>query len=324
MLRWGKGVFCAVLFGLISQPVAAQSFTQFVGFGDSSIDSGWWSGALAVPARCDSVAVPCETGSPIRDALIRNALANGGTGAPVGVGLMNSQILAAYFGVTAVPANQPGGTNYAIAGSLDDRNAANGFLGNGLPNPNLPSTVQQIAHYLATNGGHADPNALYLVSSGGNDIGLALTVLPPGAQQAYLANQAAALSTAVATLQSSGARYIVVPNSYGFGPLFNFYNQTLWTDLHAIGVQFIPADMQSVLAAVLANPTAFGFSAATVLPGVVGPNTGSACVTPIGAPPTTSAWGSNCANTTTPVSIRCRPPCGVLRPVADCRYGYPY
>jgi len=24
------------------------------------------------------------------------------------------------------------------------------------------------------------------------------------------------------------------------------------------------------------------------------------------------------------VSIRCRPPCGVLRSVADCRYGYPY
>jgi hypothetical protein len=41
MLRWAKWVFCAAaLCKLISQPVGAQSFSQFIGFGDSTIDSG--------------------------------------------------------------------------------------------------------------------------------------------------------------------------------------------------------------------------------------------------------------------------------------------
>jgi len=302
MLRWVASTFCVALLGLISQPVRAQSFNQFIGFGDSSIDSGWWAGALAVPPRCDSVAVPCTTGNPLQDALIRNALANGGAGAPVGVGFINSQILASYFGLTALPANQPGGTNYAIGGALDNRNAANGFAGNLNPNHNLPSTVQQIANYLSANGGRANPNGLYLISSGANDLGLALTILPVAAQQPYMASQAAALSASVATLTSAGARYIVVPNVYAAVPLVTFYNQTLWSDLHAAGVPFIPADIKPMVDTVIANPTAFGFTAATVLPGVVGPSTGSACVTPIGAPATTSGWGSTCANTTTPSS----------------------
>jgi hypothetical protein len=48
----------------------------------------------------------------VKNALIASAINNGGTGAPVGVGLMNTQILAGMLGLTALPANQPGGTNY--------------------------------------------------------------------------------------------------------------------------------------------------------------------------------------------------------------------
>ena len=86
-----------------TQVCSADTFNQFIVFGDSTVDSGWWD--VAVPSHNG-------TGNPTKDALISSALANGSNGAPVGAGqLMNSQILASDFGLTANPANQPGGTN---------------------------------------------------------------------------------------------------------------------------------------------------------------------------------------------------------------------
>ena len=71
---------------------SADSFNEFISFGDSSVDSGWWSGALQ--GQCDGAAAPCTTGNVVKDTRVANAIADGGTGAPVGVGLMNTQILA--------------------------------------------------------------------------------------------------------------------------------------------------------------------------------------------------------------------------------------
>jgi hypothetical protein len=89
---------------------AANPFNQFISFGDSTVDSGWWSGALS--GSCDGAPSPCTTGSTTKNTLIQNAINVGATGAPVGAGfMMNTQILAADFGLTALPANQPGGTN---------------------------------------------------------------------------------------------------------------------------------------------------------------------------------------------------------------------
>jgi phospholipase/lecithinase/hemolysin len=108
---------------------AADSFNQFVSFGDSTADSGWWSGALN--GSCDGAPSPCTTGSTTKNTLIQNAINVGATGAPVGAGfMMNTQILAADFGLTALPANQPGGTNYAISGALSAATPANGNIGN--------------------------------------------------------------------------------------------------------------------------------------------------------------------------------------------------
>jgi hypothetical protein len=42
--------------------------------------------------------------------------------------MMNTQILAADFGLTALPANQPGGTNYAISGAMSAATPANGNI----------------------------------------------------------------------------------------------------------------------------------------------------------------------------------------------------
>jgi hypothetical protein len=59
--------------------------------------------------------------NPTFDAKVKAGIATAApgapvTGAPIGVGLVNTQDLATKLGLTAIPANQPGGTDYAISG----------------------------------------------------------------------------------------------------------------------------------------------------------------------------------------------------------------
>jgi outer membrane lipase/esterase len=288
-----KTLYFLVALGLFCcDRASATTFTELDVFGDSTVDSGWWKGALS--GQCGAVAAPCTSGNPTFDTKVQDAIAAGGTGAPVGVGLMNTQILAAKLGLTAIPANQPGGTNYAISGSKD---AVSGGLGNLHANPNLPSTVQQISNYLAQNGGVASATALYLISSGGNDLTYAnsnFTTL--ASKESYLSSQIASLVGEIKSLQTLGAQNFLIHNLYGTGTLVDFYNQMLIADLAAANVNAKIADIQSLVNTVEANPTTYGFTAATVLPGVPGSSTGSACVAGLGA----SGWGQFCGNTTTP------------------------
>jgi outer membrane lipase/esterase len=277
---------------------AADSFNAFYSFGDSTIDSGWWSGALK--GQCDGAPSPCTTGSATKNTLIQNAINTGANGAPVGAGsMMNSQILAADFGLTALPANQLGGTNYAISGALNAATPANGNAGNLNQNTTLPSTVQQMANYLAGHGGVANSQALYLISSGGNDVTFARdNIVGFDNQKMYLANQAQLLANAILQIQVTGAQHILVHGLVGSGDLSTFYTQTLFSDLSALKVNFIGADIAALVQEIQADPTKYGFTAATVFPGVLGTGTGSACVWTGSGPDT--GWGQWCANTTAP------------------------
>jgi phospholipase/lecithinase/hemolysin len=158
ILALAFSAFCA-------SQAAASSFSAFYTFGDSTVDSGWWKGALN--GQCGGgVSSPCDTGNPNFNDKISSAIADGGTGTGVGVGQTMTQDLAKDFGVTSLAANRPGGTNYAISGALSSV-----YNGAGNLNPNLPSTAGQIANYLgAAPSNLADPSALYLISSGGNDV----------------------------------------------------------------------------------------------------------------------------------------------------------
>lgn len=290
----GRELFAGVVLVLSAQVCSADPFDQMIVFGDSTVDSGWWD--VAVPSGNG-------TGSVNKDALISNAIQNGSNGAPVGAGQqMNSQILASDFGLTANPANQPGGTNYAISGATDARSSTNGNIGNLNVNPNLPSTVEQMANYLSGNGGVANSKALYEVSSGGNDITFAKDHITTGIadQRSYLAQQAATLAFAIAHLQLEGAQTILVHNEYGQGGFADFYNQALFKDLTADGVKFIWSDIQSLVKQVDTNPTAYGFTAASVLPGGT-PGAVTACALQLGGGPSTG-WGQWCVDTTTPTT----------------------
>jgi outer membrane lipase/esterase len=251
-----KCALCIVIAISTFCALSASGLNQYIGFGDSTLDSGYW--------RYNS------TGNAIEDAWTAAAVANGNSGAYNGNGVENSIILASKFGLTASAVGAPGGgTNYANGGSYT--------LTNNLPNPNSVSIIQQIQNYLTFVKGNADPHALYVVKSGDNDLNYS-TPLPP----TYLSDSASALATEVALLQAAGARTIMAPNSYnsavyaGLGGDIDpgsaaqyaasvSYFSLRWADLQAAGVHFIPADIGSVFGYVVHNPTSFGFTASSVL-----------------------------------------------------------
>ena len=167
------GLIAGVALCLAASQATAASFDAFYVFGDSTVDSGWWNGALN--GQCDGAPSPCTiwVGQQKHVDFKRHCQRRNGW-AEVGVGLMNTQILASDFGVTALPANQPGGTNYAISGALSADTAG---IGNLNPNGTLPSTVGQITNYLGAHVNTADPSALYLIGSAGIALPMQMTIL---------------------------------------------------------------------------------------------------------------------------------------------------
>ncbi|RJR30849.1 MAG: autotransporter domain-containing protein [Desulfobacteraceae bacterium] len=251
----------ALLFALIplNEPAAADAagFNQFVGLGDSNLDSGYF--------RYHT------TGIAAADAAVAAAVAGGAAGGFAGNGVVSSVQLAGRFGLSAAPIGG-GGTNYAIGGSYV-----------AVDTPVLVSAVRQIRNYLASVNGAANPDALYVIKSGDNDLtyvtnqGAAWIAANPG----YLNQQASALAAEIAALQAAGARTIIIPNSVNYGVSAALgggldpanaaayarsvaYGSALWSDLAAAGVNFIPADIDSVIRYVVKNPTLFGFTAASV------------------------------------------------------------
>lgn len=238
----------------LSSPVmvSASALNQYIGFGDSTLDSGSF--------RYHT------TGVPAFDAAIATAVHNGNTGAFVGNGVMNSVILAEKFGLNALPIDN-GGTNYAIGGA--ETNITKG--------PQL-STIVQIQNYLTSTNGIANSKALYVIGTGSNDLFDAQASLP-----GWLNAQASALAVQVAALQAAGARIIMVTNPYlgiiyaGLGGDITSenaavyatsvaYGNTIWSSLTAAGVKFIPVDGDGVFRFVVQNPALFGFTSSSVLP----------------------------------------------------------
>jgi len=114
----------ALTFASLSTFSAASAggFNQFIGFGDSTMDTGYF--------RYHT------TGSTIDDQAILAAINLGATGGWAGNGVMNTTILAGQFGLSAATIGG-GGTNYANGGATTVPNNA----------PIMPAnvtTIQQI------------------------------------------------------------------------------------------------------------------------------------------------------------------------------------
>ena len=280
---WFRCIVLAAAGALVAADSPGAALSQIIVFGDSSVDAGYYR-ALASP------------GSSAAYNALWPAAIGAGAGVPTSSpGLVYSQALAARFGLAANPANQSGGTNYATSGAknVDANTSVNGGFKAAVP------TATQIANYLAANGGHADPAALYLVSSGGNDVSFAAGQSGagpfPADPAAYVTARANSLATAIAGIKSAGGRNFLVANLPASFPtndatvrgLRATYNQVLFAGLANLGVSVVVADINAVRVAIAANPAQYGFTSTGTAAG------STACSVPSGV---TTAWSLLCSS----------------------------
>ena len=240
----------AAALALAVLPAAAhdQPFSSTVFFGDSLTDAGYFRPLL--PPNVQAVTGQFTTNP----------------------GLVWSQWLAEHYGTQARPnGNGQTGDNHAAGGARNgvDVTGALGFT---------PSLATQAAGYLAANGGRADPDALYTVWGGANDL-FAVTS-DPGNAQAIIGAAVGAQVGIIGGLQAAGARYVLVPNipDLGLTPSFRAqgpaaaaqgtalatgYNQALFSTLASNGLAVIPVDTFAFLREVAADPAQFGITNVT-------------------------------------------------------------
>lgn len=186
-----------------------------------------------------------------------------------------SEVLAAELGHDAQPANS-GGTDYAAGGARVTKNP--GYPFDQFFTAAAPTITSQISSYLAAHGGRADPNALYSVWAGANDL---FALEAPEASSQYVADPmpvvAGELADQVGRLQRAGARTVVVfnlpdtgatPGSIADGAQAAAastqhaieYNRALFSELKARGLSVIPIDTFNLLRTIIADPGRFGFT----------------------------------------------------------------
>jgi len=190
-------------------------------------------------------------------------------------GLTFAMYLAATYGLSATP-SFTGGNDFAQGGARLNAPAA---LPPGTPNFTI---TQQVNNFIAA--GAVDPNALYQLQGGANDVrALAVAALSGQITQAQVqagVTQAAIdLGTLAARLQAAGARYLVVYGlpDVGLTPeaaaahaqsslttLSNLFNSTLDATLAAAHVQVIRVNQAALLREIVADPAAFGFTNVTL------------------------------------------------------------
>ena len=284
LYRLDKSVLLLIITAILlsfAERSYAQIFNQVIVFGDSEVDSGYYK-TLSNPS-----------GNATYNSLWPSAVAAGAGAPTTNPAPVKSQILAALFGLTANPANTPGGTNYATSGAknVTINNAQTGGFTAAIP------TVTQISNYLSANGGKANSQALYLIDSGSNDVSYATGGTGNGPfptnPQAYVTQAANQLATAIASLNAAGAKTIIVADLYySFGAanvmqLRLLYTQTLWNELTTLGVPFLKGDVNAARLAIAANPAKYGFT-------FVDNGTGHvACTEPGGI---TTAWALLCSS----------------------------
>ena len=254
MTRFARHPLCltvAAALALAASPVIAQSaqtFDETVFFGDSLTDAGFFRPLLPASAQ------------PVTGQFTTNP------------GFVWAQYLADYYGTNASTAwlatgatpRADTGTNYAVGGARNGTDSV-GALGY------TPSLNSQVNAYLARTGGKANPNALYTVWGGANDL-FAITAGAP--VQATLTSAVAAQVGIVGRLQNAGAQYILVPTipDLGITPGFRAqgaaaaaqgtalstnYNNALFSTLAAQNLRVIPLNTFTLLREVVANPGAY-------------------------------------------------------------------
>ncbi len=242
----------AAALALAAAPAFAEdTFSRTVFFGDSLTDAGYFR-PLMVQQNPQAAILGRFTTNP---------------------GLVWAEWLALAYGTDATPnGNGQSGDNYAAGGAMVATDRV------GPPFGLTPSLATQVTAYLGSNGGRADPDALYSVWGGPNDL-FSIQANPAQAQQIIGAAVTAQVGI-VGALQAAGARYVLVPNIPDIGITPSFlaqgpaaagqgtaismaYNDALYGGLEAQGLQVIPLDTFTFLREVVASPATYGFANVT-------------------------------------------------------------
>lgn len=233
--------------------VRAQSFSGAVTIGDSLSDSGNIAAAFG--------AVPDGNSFTTNDDPVY------------------AQIVAAAFGYSQDPFSVhiagTAGSDYAVGGACVRANSATFTCANSAGQFSL---TNQLDDYLAdpARAGHADPNALYMMWGGGNDIGTAARDPATALQNVELS--ADAMVGLIGTLQDAGARTIVVFNQYdggltpaqlgtatqaGASLLTATFNNRFNADLANLGDGIVPINVFGLFNELIANPGQYGLTNVT-------------------------------------------------------------
>ena len=256
-----KRVLPAVLLSLFAgagaTSVNAQQFSSVVVFGDSLSDDGYFRPVLSALGLPPSLVATLGrfTTSP---------------------GPVWSELVSNYYGQSPAASNA-GGLIFAQGGARV-----------AVPSASTPTgaaqrpVTTQMGEYLAANSGKADPNGLFAIWAGANDViqtlqGVGAGAIAPSAVTGILQSTAAAEIGVVGALQQAGAKYIIVMGlpDIGATPAFTAlgpvnaagatqasagYNTALFTGLKQANLKVIPIDMFSFFGEIRANPSQYGFS----------------------------------------------------------------
>ncbi len=228
-------VLCVFVFSLSVSGLTQAAYTDLYSFGDSLSDTG----NVFVATGGSTPAYPYFDGN----------FSNG----PVWADLLGPML-----GLSSPTASLTGGTNYAFGGARTTVNNA------------VPSTQSQVATYLTDTGGAADPNALYTIWTGGNDI----NAVSGGAPISDIESGGLAVASIANDLLIAGAQNILVINvpNLGLAPisdgneagaeyLSGLFNTFLVTGLDALGSSDVTLfDSFALLDAFVADPAGYGLT----------------------------------------------------------------
>lgn len=256
--------FClALTLTTLPLSVAHADYSQVIIFGDSLSDTG------RIKDTVNQVSPP-----------LANVLQPSFTTNPDPVW---ASVLAEHYGKSIKPftKSDPSGTNFAVGGARSGSDIQwNGVI-------TVPSTNTQIKEYLATTGGKTDPDALYAVWIGSNDL-IAVSQIIASAQsqteglskaKEVITDAVGKTATDIITLNKLGAKAILVPNipdlshtprAIAFEQLkagsrtqaqlaSALYNQGLYSTLNNANINIIPANTFTLLQELAVNKEAFGF-----------------------------------------------------------------
>ncbi|MBB5019088.1 outer membrane lipase/esterase [Chitinivorax tropicus] len=195
MKKFVKPLIALAVASSFSGAAQADSYSQMYVFGDSLSDTGAFAGGAGVAP---------------------------GARFTVNPGLVYVDRVAEHYGKSMIANNRDNpntprtGNNYAQGGARSIESDRNGLFGNI---HDLPTQVTNaLDDFKARNVNGVDPNALYIMYTGGNDVPVALAKAASNPADAAAEIQASATSllTQVARLRQAGAKTIVVPNLPNF------------------------------------------------------------------------------------------------------------